>query len=123
MKNEIMEKLKSDNDLLFSTLRDELIDYKIFDDITVFENEEDTLNSLEEWYGVDFINAFDNKRTEAYFTFNTNTKKVEYFDSLELALSKASNKIEDIAAFIIAHNLKDLEVMFEIEIEKKDETR
>lgn len=118
MKNEIIEKLKSDNDLLFSTLRDELIDYKIFDDITVFENEEDTLNSLEEWHGVDFTNNFDNKRTEAYFTFDT--KKVKYFDSLELALSKALNKIEDIAAFIIEHKLKDLEVMFEIEIEKRD---
>lgn len=120
MKNEIVEKLKSDNDLLFSTLRDELIDYKIFDDITVFENEEDTLNSLEEWHGADFTNNFDNKRTEAYFTFNVDTKKVEYFDSLELALSKASDKIEDIAAFIIEHKLKDLEVMFEIEIEKRD---
>ena len=118
MKNEKIEKLKSDNDLLFSTLRDELIDYKIFDDITVFENEEDTLNSLEEWHGVDFTNSFDNKRTEAYFTFDT--KKVEYFDSLELALSKALNRIEDIAAFIIEHKLKDLEVMFEIELEKRD---
>lgn len=120
MKNEIMEKLKSDNDLLFSTLRDELIDYKIFDDITVFENEEDTLNSLEEWHGEDFLKAFNNDRQESYFTYDTSTKKVEYFDSLELALSKASNKIEDIAAFIVDNNLKDLEVVFEIEIGKRD---
>ena len=120
MKNEIIEKLKSDNDLLFSTLRDELIDYKIFDDITVFENEEDTLNSLEEWYGEDFLKAFDKDRQESYFTYNPSTKKVEYFDSLELALSKALNKIEDIAAFIMAHNLKDLVIVLELEIEKRD---
>ena len=115
-----MEKLKSDNDLLFSTLRDELIDFEIFEDVTVFENEEDTLNSLEEWHGVDFINAFNNDHQESYFTYDTSTKKVEYFDSLELALSKASDKIEDIAAFIVDNNLKDLVVMFEIEIEKRD---
>ena len=126
IKDKIIKKFQEDNDLLYSTLRTELIDHKVFDNITVFDNEDDTITSLENWFKDDFINSFDKERTEKWFTYNPETKVVSYYNSLETALSDALNQLDSIAEYICDKYLNIyprawLEVLNEVLAEDEEE--
>ena len=112
IKDKIIEKLKNDKDLLFSTLRNELIGNSSFDYMIVFESiDEGGIQFLEEQYS-DFATIFEEQENKMlfennkhivgyYFTFNPTTKEIKFYDDLDIALSNAINHLEEIADYII----------------------
>ena len=89
IKDKIIEKLKNDKDLLFSTLRNELIGNSYFDYMIVFESiDEGGIQFLEEQYS-DFATIFEEQENKMlfenddhivgyYFTFNPTTKEIKF---------------------------------------------
>ena len=112
IKDKIIKKLKNDKDLLFSTLRNELIGTSSFDYMIVFESiDEGGIQFLEEQYS-DFATIFEEQENKMlfendehcvgyYFTFNPTTKEIKFYDDLDIALSNAINHLEEIADYII----------------------
>ena len=112
IKDKIIKELKNDRDLLFSTLRNELIGNSYFDYMIVFESiDEGGIQFLEEQYS-DFATIFEEQENKMlfknnehivgyYFTFNPTTKEIKFYDDLDIALSNAINHLEEIADYII----------------------
>lgn len=112
IKDKIIEKLKNDKDLLFSTLRNELIGNSFFDYMIVFESiDEGGIQFLEEQYS-DFATIFEEQENKMlfknnehivgyYFTFNPTTKEIRFYDDLDKALLNAINHLEEIADYIV----------------------
>lgn len=112
IKDKIIQKLKNDKDLLFRTLRDELIKDNSFDYMIVFEGtDDDTIWTLEERYS-GFATLFKEQENKMlfendehyigyYFTFNPITKEIKFYDDLDKALSNATNHLEEVANYII----------------------
>ena len=112
IKDKIIKELKNDRDLLFSTLRNELIGNSYFDYMIVFESiDEGGIQFLEEQYS-DFVTIFEEQENKMlfknnehivgyYFTFNPTTKEIKFYDDLDIALSNAINHLEEIADYII----------------------
>ena len=112
IKDKIIEILKNDKDLLFSTLRNELIGNSYFDYMIVFESiDEGGIQFLEEQYS-DFATIFEEQENKMlfknnehivgyYFTFNPTTKEIRFYDDLDKALLNAINHLEEIADYIV----------------------
>lgn len=110
IKRKIIELFKNDYDLLYSTLREELLgESDTFDNITVFDNESYTISCLEDWYQSSFYDNFDYNRKEKYFTYNKDNDIIKYYNDLETALTDALNSLEEIADYICRNNLDDPE--------------
>lgn len=116
LKEKIIEKFKNDHDLLYRTL-----ERKIFNHMSVFKNDETTVESLKFLFGSwKFDNFFDESRTEKFFKFNTYTDVFTYYDDLESALEEALQNLDIIAEYISKHAYeKGFIVLEEIEAEEK----
>lgn len=104
MKNKIIEKLKSDKDLLYRTLRNELIDGSPFYRFIVFEDIDEDAKEVLEYNYPDFktlLEERENKSCVGYYIFNEETNKIETFNNLDEALKGAMEHLEEIADYII----------------------